>query len=57
MDTVQGKLTEVEHSPDVVREKKQRSQERPIEMGSISRSTKGSVFGSKGDGGNGLQTF
>ena len=56
MDTDQDKLTQPEHPTDVaVRETRQRDYERPIEIGTVSGNTKGTVFGFKGDGGNGFQ--
>ena len=56
MDTVQDRLTEAKDSTDVAH-KEQHAPQRPIELGSVSASTKGGLLGSKGDGGGGLQAL
>jgi hypothetical protein len=57
MDTIKDKLAHVEPPSGVGREKVQDHQERPIEMGAVSASTKGNPLGTKGDGGGGLQAL
>ena len=57
MDRVQDKLTPPTDPTEIAQKSEQCAQERPIEMGSISASTKGGPLGNKGDGGGGLQNF
>ena len=57
MDTIQDKLAQAKDSTDIARHKEQHAPQGPIELGTLSASTKGSPLGNKGDGGNGLQAF